>query len=195
MPDASPPVPRAASPRARLRATDLDDLLARLLRVARGHERRVLRFYRHAPAPADLVQQAVADVLDGRRTWPPDVDAFGMLCGVMRSHVSNFAARQRPVGASGAAPQPREGRRLAALADAATAPAPTSADAAVLDAEFRDAVRALVADDDELVRLVECLFEDPTYGAAALADRLGTDVTGIYNARKRLRRRLEPLRS
>ncbi len=193
MPDAPPSTARAAPPRARLRATDLDDLLARLLRVARGHHRRVLRFYRHAPTPADLVQQAVADVLDARRTWPPDVDAFGMLCGVMRSHVSNFAARQRPVGAAGSTPRPYEGRRLAALADAAPVPAATPADAAVLDAEFRAAVRALVAGDDELVRLVACLFEDPAYSAADLADRLGTDVKAIYNARKRLRRRLRPL--
>lgn len=191
---------RAPGPRERLRHVDLGDLLARLLCVAEGLHRRMLRSYRGAPEPRDLVQQAIVDVLDERRRWPPQVDAYGMLCGVMWSRATNFVARQRPVGRTRSRRRAGEGSRHADLNEhrsgrAADAHSPfTTPDAALMSEELRTRIRELVAGDDELERMVDLLLEDPRYSAADLADRLGTSVRTIYNARKRLRRRLDPLR-
>ncbi|PQJ26939.1 hypothetical protein BSZ35_18620 [Salinibacter sp. 10B] len=189
----------ALAPRERLRQVELDDLLSRLLSVAEGLHWYVLRSYRGAPEPLDLVQQAVADVLDGTRCWPSHVDAFTMLCGVMRSRVSNFAARQRPLGRSRLEPQTGEGGRYVYFDDHPADPtiilrSSNAPDNILLNEELRDRIRQLVAGDDELERIVELLFDDPYYGAADLAEQLETSVNGIYNARKRLRRRLDSLR-
>jgi DNA-directed RNA polymerase specialized sigma24 family protein len=122
-----------------------------------------------------------------------------MLYGVMRSHVSNFAARQRPVGTSRRERQPGEGSRFIAFDDQPDEAAITdrsydAPDEILLNEELRDRIRELVADDDVLERMVEILFDDPTCSAADLADQLETTIPEIYNARKRLRRRLKTLR-
>jgi RNA polymerase sigma factor (sigma-70 family) len=181
-------------PLERLRNVDIEDLMARLLVVAEGMCWYQLRSYRNAPEPRDLVQQAAADVLDGVRQWPDHVDAYTILYGVMRSHVSNFAARQRPVGSS-RKKQSGEGTRHVGLEDAPALQNQTSApDVNVLSEELREHIRRWVEGDDELEQMVEVLFEDPQCSASDLAEEMELTVREVYNARKRLRRRLESLR-
>jgi len=187
------------TPVERLEDTDLADLVARLLVVAKGMYRYQLRSYRSAPKPRDLVQQAITDVLDGTRSWPLHVDAYTMLCGVMRSHVSNFASRQRPVGHSRKKRRAGEGTRHVSIENSPEVSTSQdfarTPDAQLLDEELQDHIRHLVAGDDELEQMVEVLFGDPECSAADLADELGITVREVYNARKRLRRRLETLGS
>jgi len=196
-PDPSQPYSQRSTvpgPLERLRNVNIEDLMARLLVVAEGMCWYQLRSYHNVPEPRDLVQQAAADVLDGVRQWPDHVDAYTMLYGVMRSHVSNFAARQRPVGSS-RRKQSGEGTRHVRLEDAPALQNHTSApDMSVLSEEFREHIRRWVAGDDELEQMVELLLEDPECSAADLAYEMELTVREIYNARKRLRRRLESLR-
>lgn len=174
--------------RRRLDAADWDHLVPRLLLVARRFHQRALCNYRGAPEPMDLVQQAIADVMDGRRRWPQGVPLFNLLYGVMRSHVSNFAARQQPTGPAEA------GTRHISLDDVLV-PAADALPADIRRSELREAVLRLVEDDPLLERMVELLFEDPHLKASDYAAMLDIPVEDVYNAAKRLKRRATPLRS
>lgn len=176
----------ASSVPSRLQTVDWNDLMPRLLLVARRFHRRALRAYSGAPDPRDLVQQAITDVLDGRRRLPPDVPVFTVLCGVMRSQVSNYVSRQQPVGPGADSDETRLAPLLMEVADASYTPTQK------LDTdELRDGLYRIVGDDDLARGVIDLLLEDSTLKPADLADMLDVDVRAIYNTKRRLRRKLE----
>jgi len=170
---------------SRLQDEDWDDLLPRLLLVARRFHARALRSYSGAPDPHDLVQQAVTDLLDGRRRLPPDVPVFTVLCGVMRSQASNFVSRQQPVGPGADPDETRIAPLLMEVADAGFAPTHQLA----LD-ELRDELYAIVGNDTLARRVIDLLLEDSTLKPSDLAEMLNVPVRDIYNTKRRLRRKL-----
>ena len=169
----------------RLQNADWNDLLPRLLLAAVRFHRRYLRSYPGAPEPHDLAQSAITNVLTGVRQLPEDVPLFVALHEVMRSKVSNFIAKKSRRGTVAL-----DEERLAITADTNT---DGKQDASY--ERFKHLIRECVADDPFLVRMVEHLFEDPLLKSADLAAMMGVDVREIYNAYKRLRRRVAPLRS
>ncbi|MGH9426811.1 MAG: hypothetical protein ACRD2L_10990, partial [Terriglobia bacterium] len=64
-----------------------------------------------------------------------------------------------------------------------------------IDNEFSERLRDLVAGDDELMKIVELIIEDPPSNPREIAALLGLDIKRVYAAQKRLRRRLVLQRS
>ena len=165
---------------------DWPDVLPRPLLWAQSLHRRCLAGLPGAPTPEDLVQDAVADLLTGRRAWPEGLPAFVVLHGVVRSHVSNAVGRAGVPGSSGfhlrSVP-------IGEAGPAADEPADELADRAAVRAR----ALALVGDDADLGRIVALWFDDPSLKPLDVAEILGLTATDVYHATKRLRRRLEPL--
>ncbi len=161
-------------------------LAPRLLLYAGKLHRHVLARFPHAPDPADLVHEAVADLLSGHRARPEDVTLFVFLCGVIRSKASNFLMRQQRLDGTD-----RLGRYVDADSPGAhRIPTPGPEGEGVLRAQ----VQALIADDPFLVRMTQLLFDDPELKPGDLAEMLGCTATEVYAARKRLERRVAALR-
>ena len=160
---------------------DWEALLPRLLLWAQRLHARVLHDVRGAPSPEDLVQDAVTDVLTGRRSRPADVPLAVLLYGVIRSRASQVLARSKT---KGEAPGPRYVDLEAAErlhAEAAADPARA--------ADLRERVLALVAGDETLEKMVALWFEDPALKPGDLAAMLGLAPAEVYAATRRLRRR------
>lgn len=168
----------------RLRNVDWDDLLPRLLLAAERFHQRHLQPYADAPEPRDLAHAAIMDVLNGNRRLPEDVKLFVTLHEIVRSKVSNFVAKKMRRGTVAL-----DEKLLAITADAAT-----DGKQHASYEHFKDAVRGYVRDDPFLERMIEYLFEDPLLKPADLAAMMGVDVHEVYNAYKRLRRRVALLR-
>ena len=160
---------------------DWEALLPRLLLWAQRLHARTLADVRGAPAPEDLVQDAIADVLTGRRTRPEGVPLAVVLYGVIRSRASAVLSRAKT---RGEAPGPR----YVGMEEAEEAHARASGDAAQA-ADLRERVLALVDGDEVLERMVALWFEDPGLKARDLADMLGLAPAEVYAATRRLRRR------
>ena len=164
-------------------ADDWEALLPRLLLWAQRLHARVLSDVRGAPTPEDLVQDAVTDVLTGRRRRPADVPLAVLLYGVVRSRASQVLGRAK---ARGGARGPRYvGLEAAERLHAGAASEPGHA------ADLRTRALALVAGDETLERIVALWFEDPGLKAADLAAMLGLPAAEVYAATRRLRRRGE----
>ena len=165
---------------------DWPDVLPRLLLWAQSLHRRYLAGLPGAPTPEDLVHDAAADLLTGRRAWPEGLPAFVVLHGVVRSHVSNAVARASVPGAAGF-------QLRSVPIEEGSAAWNEAADELVDRAAVRARALALVEDDADLVRIVTLWFDDPSLKPLDVADILGLTATDVYHATKRLRRRLEPL--
>lgn len=168
----------------RLRTADWGDLSPRLLLAAQRLHAQYLRRLPGAPEPADLVQDALADLMTGRRACPPDVPILTVIFHVMRSKATNLLTTNRAVGTEAGGP------RHIALDDAPALATPIAPATGVV----RDAIRQRVADDPELARMVDLWLEDPKLKPGDLAAMLEVPVRDIYNARKRLARKLADLR-
>ena len=165
-------------------APDWEALLPRLLLWAQRLHARTLADVRGAPTAEDLVQDAVTDVLTGRRSRPEDVPLAVLLYGVIRSRASQVLSRARTRGEA-------TGPRYVSLEEARTVHADAAADPAHA-ADLRDRVLALVAGDEVLEKMVALWFEDPALKPGDLADMLGLSPSQIYAATRRLRRRGDP---
>lgn len=159
-------------------SVDWEALLPRLLLWAQRLHARVLFDVRGAPSPEDLVQDAVADVLTGRRSRPEGVPLAVLLYGVIRSRASQVLSRAKTRGES-------PGPRYVSLDEAERVHAEASGESA----DLRERVLALVGDDAVLRRIVDLWFEDPGLKAADLAAMLGLAPAEVYAATRRLRRR------
>jgi len=155
-------------------------LLPRLLLWARRLHARSLADVRGAPSPEDLVQDAVADVLTGRRSRPDGVPLPVLLYGVIRSRASQVLSRART---RGGAPGPR----YVDLTEAVGHHTEAAADP-VQAADLRARVLRRVAGDDLLVQIVELWFQDPGLPARDLAEMLDVPAAEVYAAARRLRR-------
>lgn len=160
---------------------DWEALLPRLLLWTRRLHARALADVRGAPSPEDLVQDAVTDVLTGRRARPDDVPLPVLLYGVIRSRASHVLSRSRTRGDDASGP------RYLGLDEAAAEHATAAADPAQA-ADLRARVLRLVEGDDLLRRIVELWFEDPGLPARDLAAMLDVPAAEVYAAARRLRR-------
>lgn len=158
---------------------DWEVLLPRLLLWAQRLHSRVLSQTRGAPTPADLVQDAITDVLSERRSRPPGVPLAVVLYGVIRSRVSHALSRAHTQS------DPARSR-FVGMEEAEAVHAHYSESPDVDD--LRERVIALVKGDDILVRMVDLWFEDPALKASDLAAMLGVSPHDVYAAARRLRR-------
>ena len=130
-----------------------------------------------APEPEDLVQDAIADLMSGQRTWPSELPLNVVLYGIIRSRVSNFLKKHRALG----------------LEDPGQLLDPAVAAEIPLDL-LKGEIKNLVQDDSELKRIIDYMLEDPLLNPRDLANLMECPVARIYNAKKRLERKLSIFR-
>jgi DNA-directed RNA polymerase specialized sigma24 family protein len=138
----------------------------------------------------DLLQEAFARALEGRRTCERGTPLVDFLCGVMRSFVSqeNEARKEgfRPVVVM------RDGEPV--LPDVASDdPSPERAAISAIDQRpVLDEISAAAAGDEQLQLLIEGIYEQMR--GAELQELLGVDEKGLAAVRKRFRRLLQSAR-
>ena len=134
---------------------------------------------------ADLLQEAVARVLDGSRAIPPDVPAVAFLAGVMRSIKAEHwrrrrATEQQPVLASD--------YQLAAPETAEACDPQPDPERWVVAAQQLEAIGALFAQDPVALQIIAGLGDGLT--AEEIRQALGMSKTDYDSSRKRMRRAL-----
>ena len=176
----APMQPPAARALAMKLVTDCD--LLRLKVIARLHGRSL-------PPDiswADLLQEAVARVLDGSRAIPPAVPAVAFLAGVMRSIKAEHWRRRR-----------RATQQQPVLASAYQVVVPQSAEACdpqpdperwLIAAQQLEAIGTLFAQDAVALQIISGLGDGLT--AEEIRQSLGMSKTDYDSARKRMRRAL-----
>lgn len=141
----------------------------------------------------DFAQEAVLDVLQGRRAYDPVTrpDFLAFLCDVVDSKISHLSMSK----------ENRVTRRVSSandddselqVSDGRTEPATTLCNEEDL-ARLRGEVRAELDLDPIASRIVTCC-EDGMKRPAEIADVLGIDVKDVYNGNKRLTRIFEQAR-
>ncbi len=175
--EAKPPADRALALKL---VTDCD--LLRLKVIARLHGRSL-------PPDvswADLLQEALARVLDGSRAIPPDVPPVAFLAGVMRSIKAEHWRRRR-----------RATEQQPALAFDYQLVSPESPEACdalpdperwLIAAQQIEAIGVLFAQDPVALQIISGLGDGLT--AEEIRQALGMSKTDYDSARKRMRRAL-----
>jgi DNA-directed RNA polymerase specialized sigma24 family protein len=135
---------------------------------------------------ADLLQEAIARVLDGSRAIPPEVPAVAFLAGVMRSIKAEHWRRRR-----------RASEQQPVLANDYQLMAPQSAEACdpqpdperwLIAAQQLQAIGTLFAQDPVALQIISGLGDGLT--AEEIRQALGMSKTDYDSARKRMRRAL-----
>lgn len=157
-----------------------ETVLPRLLLWTQRLHARVLMDIRGAPTPADLVQDAVTDVLSGRRSRPPGLPLAVVLYGVIRSRAHHVLARAKTT--DDVARARFVGMEEAASTHMALTESPDTDD-------LRRRVLLLVGEDEVLTQMVNLWFEDPALKASDIAEMLGLSPHDVYAATRRLRRK------
>jgi DNA-directed RNA polymerase specialized sigma24 family protein len=159
----------------------------------------------------DVVYQAIADTLQGKRRWPPvdrvsgdtrkDVSLFVFLCNVVSSIVSHrMEEERRKVSIERITPSDfREDSDVASLEAVANVSIGEYLRCEAIYnrlvyVQLTKRMRELVSDDEELTEIVGLWSEDPGLKPSEIAEQLGLDIGKMRSAQKRLRRRLKNLR-
>jgi len=182
-------------PDPRLKSVDWKHVIPRLLLWAQFDWARRLVHFKGAPEPNDLVDEAVEALLQGRRTWPQGKnpldlkDLLAVLIETMRSIASNYIRSQYTIPVSdnpGETPTPT----LRRISLDHLPPSPVNPSEPSSRELFLREIRTVIGDDPLVLRMIELLDQDPDLKPRHLAEMLGVDVTDLYAARKRLRRKL-----
>ncbi len=185
--------------RQRLEQHPWDDTMARLVYYAMHKARRLFwQGVRDGPMPggkeaADVVSQAIADVLSGTRAWQPaqQPDLVAHLRSIVDSMLHHLAA-----GAENqhlrAQPRATDGTRTRRPDPPDPGASPAERLLQAEEAQVAEAVfwgfYAFVHEDPLLQHMLACLV-DGLDTPAAIAARLGVAPRAIYNAHKKLQRR------
>jgi DNA-directed RNA polymerase specialized sigma24 family protein len=167
-----------------LEAYELIDLLNRLRLFAAE------RYYGWLSAD-DLVMQAVTDVLDGKRRWNAAYPPFDNLCWVIRSIAFNQLQKEKRLLPIGQNRESDSGQpKLLPLTH------PSAAELYEADENQRDLRKVLhqaVGDDGLLRRAVALFMNGEAWKPKEMAAELSVSEPEIYEAKRRIRRRLRKL--
>ena len=181
---------------------DWEEILERLTRHA--HYKLLRLVWRGVPfsrggAPpggveaADLASEAIVDFLDGRRKRDPEVqpDLLTFLKGVVDSKVSHLVESVENVSTARLTEgQERGGVQAIGHSSSAT----VAASELIIDQEgleqFRLRIWREIEDDNLAIQILDC-YEAGLKKPAEMAEAIGVEVEEIYNAQKRLRRKVE----
>lgn len=128
----------------------------------------------------DLLQEAVARVLDGRRKWPPTVDFMAFMRQTIRSIANEHLRREQRKPSHG---EFDDERMLDGAHHANSQP-----ERAVIAADLLDAIHTLFADDAEVLAILSGLATDES--PEEIQRRSGMSATQYASAQKRIRRGL-----
>ncbi len=126
----------------------------------------------------DLAMQALVDVLSGRRGWNPEYTPVENLCLIVKSIASNQLVRGR-----------RESPLDPNVPSANLSPADRYeiSEARLM---LRLAFHRVASGDPHLGRILAVAFDMRAWKPAEIAAELQISVTAVYNAGRRIRRRL-----
>lgn len=130
--------------------------------------------------PEDIAEEAILDVVEGRRQWNPkeEPDLLRFLFGVVNSKISNLSNKT----------ENKIERRVEedVVESVASKSAPPTT--ALEDGDFILGFMEYLEDDRELSDVVDCLISG-CMERAAIADRLSVSPDEITNRKKRLKRK------
>ena len=130
----------------------------------------------------DLIIEAIVAVIAGRRCWDPTKPPFHNFCSIIRSVASNQLEKESrftPFDAPLSLPSiPSYAEKYEQLEN---------------DEIFRSQLKESLQDDTESLHLADCIIDNPAVKPEKIAENLGEEKKKIYNARKRLRRKLKAL--
>ena len=152
----------------------------------------------------DIVQDAIYQLLSGERRWDPDTqpDLFAHLQSIIDSKVSALVegwANERLRSETALAIEARLPKDTPSLLDAFASSRPDPEDIALLTEQERRSEEFLIGltlfleDEPELQRIVEAIVNGAE-GPAEIAKDAGITPKAVYNARKRLQRKLDEFR-
>ena len=151
------------------------ELCLRLLLCATKRHIKYLKDIPGAPEPRDLVQAALTDWFTGKRNCPENTKLLHCLCMIIKSKVSHVLNSADTA------------RRVDGKPD-------ISPDKTAEKDHFHqftlEELERVIQDDPLLVSLVRLYYKDPSLKAADCAEMLGKPVHEIYNANRRLKRKL-----
>ena len=156
---------------------DWEDIAPRALLWAASYHRQNLAPFRNSPTPNDLFQEAVASLFIGTRVLPEGEAIIAVIIKVMHSEASKFISSQVL----------REKHRESILKSGNTQ---SSGDEYTSGMELKY-ILSLLKDDEVSCEIVSMLWEDPGQRARHLAEALKLTIDEVYNALKRMRRKLD----
>ena len=170
-------------------AADWEDLWKRLRRFTHA-------YYWWLPSKGrgldldDFIQDAVSDAIEGKRTWPAEVELVTFLCQVIRSNVSHLLEKESRVVSI----EEVSASRLTTPASGSPASRQEHADRQHAHQRLCNKIRELVREDPLLVEMVGMWLENPEIKPRNMANELRVPIEEIRNAQKRLMRRASNLR-
>ena len=157
-----------------------DSDFVKLMIIARSFTKR--RLYGALVGAEDLLQEAIAKTLAGRRRWNRDVSIVRHLDRVMESDSSHLAERR-------AQEAQRVREHMPPLdVHAATVPHELSPEYRLQVCETLDNVVAFFADDERALQLIHLKGKD--FSASEIQRKLGMSKTEYDTVTKRIRRRI-----
>jgi len=147
------------------------------------------RYYGRLSAD-DLVMQAFADVLAHKRTWNENYPPFDNLCWIVRSIASNQLDKEKRLSPLELDTESGPGLTLPSAQ-------PSAAELYEADERQRGLIKLLLSavGDDSLLRRLVALFMDwEVWRPQEMATELNVGEQEIYEAKRRIQRRLVRLR-
>ena len=172
-----------ASPRSqreRLNKANWEEIIPRALLWADMYCRHYFARIPIAPQANDLLQQAITDLFLEKRNLPENQPIFPALIMVMKSIGYNFLEHQRRVNEHIDQEISMSGQFMRVDDDAHSC----SMDFEVFLSSLKE--------DKEAIRILELKQKDPELRARDIAALLNISIKDIYNALKRVKRKLEP---
>ena len=157
------------------------ELLKRVSLYASRIHQRYLSTIKGAPEPMDLVQDAVTAYLTGDRKIPEHIPLLQGLCGIITSKASHLRSR-----AYNARRELTNDLEFHSIDD--------HHDSLLQYTELRESLLRELGDDEELIRIIYMLWEDPDRKPRDLADITQQPIEKVYNDLRRLRYRLQGVR-
>lgn len=139
----------------------------------------------------DLIMDAVEAVMAGRRSWNATKPAFHNFCSIIRSVASNHLEKEKRF-----TPLPIDTETFTTNNAPFVLSIPPHAETyeqRETDENFRSRLEQSLQDDSLSLRLADYLIANPTAKPEKVAEDLGEGKGKIYNARKRLLRKLKEL--
>ncbi len=130
--------------------------------------------------PEDLVYEAIVDVFTGRRTWPRNVDPLTAFAMIIRSKASHIIEKEQ--------------RHVSISHFVDGIPGNDAVNPGPYRFEIENII-TLFEDDTIIQKMLKLLQEDPLLEPRDLAEMLNLPVTKIYNAKRRIKYRMEKITS
>lgn len=160
------------------------EMSLRLLSYTEKRYGKLLRSLIRVGCPQDLVQEAIASLFDGRRTFKPDVNLYTFLRMVIKSNVSHILQKQITKHA-----EDEIGKDKFLPFEPGVYANPRIVLEAFGNQVLSEVIQFL--EGDELaIKIAELKSEDPKLPARDIAVMLKCDVKDIYNANERLKKKL-----